>query len=843
MHNQQIAGVGLSGYRALDLTDEKGFLCGKILADLGADVIKIEPPGGDSSRNLGPFYHNEPDPEKSLLWWTFNTSKRGITLDLTKSNNRTAFLNLVKNSDFVIESFTPGHMAQLGLSYEELSEINPGIIFISISGFGQDGPYSQYNTPDIVSAAMGGLMNLTGTPDRPPLRITIPQAYLCASNDAAIGALIALWYRERTGAGQLVDVSTQECITWLGFSNYSHRYFRGLIAGRDNPNHTSLTPGRPAVPDLYQCKDGYVLFTPNRGRNGNRTRKFMEWMNEQGMANNFLRNIDWENATNTTPSKPISELTDEEREQLINQIYETGMEIRHNFEPFILTKTKEELFEQAVIRGYMLAPVNTTKDVLEDIHFQARNFWQIMDHPEVSDKITYPGAPYIAVDNPYEIRRIAPLIGEHNNEILQEEIQTTNNKAITSENKTENLTEAFKGLKIIDFTWVTVGPRTLRYFADHGATVIKIESPERPDVGRLIPPHKDNTVGADQSGWFALYNVNKLGVTIDLNKPDGVILVKQLIKQADVLVESFRPGVMKKWGLDYDSVKKLKPGLIYASTSMFGQSGPYRNYAGYGYHAAAMTGFDEITGWPDRMPCGAFWAYTDHIAPQYLATAITVALLQRKKTGKGQYIDQAQNEAALQFLAPALLDYAVNGSIVTRNGNRDQNAAPHNAYRCNGNDRWCVISIHTDEDWRALCRIIGQPLLTKDKRFATMAGRKENEDELDRIIEEWTSKLTAETIMNRLQEIGIAAGIVETAEDMYNDPQLKHRNHFLTFDHPVIGPHPVDALPPKLSKSPARQYRPEPCLGEHNAYVCTEILDMSDEEFIHMVEAGVFGQV
>ena len=832
MTGQETEGA-LSPYRVLDLTDAKGFLCGKMIADLGADVIKVERPSGDPGRNLGPFYNDEPHPEGSLLWWAYNTSKRGVTLDLATKEGHEAFLDLAKKSDFVIESFTPGHMAELGLSYEELAKANPGIIMVSISGFGQDGPYAQYMTPDIVCAAISGYMNLSGDPDRPPLRITVPQAYLNAANDAAAGSMIALWYRELTGEGQWVDVSAQDCMAWHCFNNYVSWDFQGINRSRGWPLG-GLLAGRVISAlrlRVFPCRDGYVHFLPSRGRDGRRTRRLVDWMEEEGMANDLLREVDWE----TNPL--VADLSEEEVEQLI----EKALERTRSFEPFLLAKTKKELFEQAVTRGLLLAPVNSTRDVSEDVHLQARGFWQVIDHQEVGDKVTYPGAPYIAEANPYWIRRRAPLIGEHNDEILQGRLESTRDQTTTDEREDGDSTEAFKGLKIVDFSWATVGPRAVRYFADHGATVVKVESPDFFDMVRLNPPYKDNMQNVDRSGLFAIYNVNKYGTTLDLNKVEGLAVAKRLIEWADILVESFRPGIMKRWGLDYDSIKDLNPGLIYASTSMLGQTGPYHLYAGYGELAAAIAGLENLVGWPDRMPCGLFWSYTDHVAPQFLVTAIVVALLQRRRTGKGQYIDQSQNESGLQFLAPALLNYAVNGRIATRDGNRDPYAAPHGAYRCTGEDRWCVIAVHTDEEWQAFCRVIGQPELIRDKRFATLKQRKENEAELDRVVEEWTSKLPPETVMERLQQAGVAAGIVETAEDMHHDPQFKHRNHFLLFDHPVIGPHPVDTLPLELSKSPARQYLTSPCLGEHNAYVCTEILGMSDEEFTRLFQAGVFG--
>jgi len=828
---------GLSAYRVLDLTDHRGWLCGKILADLGMDVIKVEPPGGDPGRLQGPFYKDNPDPEKSLNWWAFNTSKRGITLDITTGQEgHNTLLDLSSKSDIIIESFDPGYMKRLGLDYDELSRINPGIIMVSITGFGQDGPYAGLCAPDIVVAALGGYMNLTGDSDRPPLRNSLPQQYLHASNDAATATLIALWHRERTGIGQWVDISAHECTAWLGFSNYVIWDFLGQNASRVNLEHNLLSVNRPTVSDIYRCKDGYVLFTPEKGRNGRRTRTFIEWMEEEGQSNKIVSEFPWEDIT-----APPPDLTEEELHQLILETVEQALLLRNNFEPFILTKTKQELFEQAIERGFLLAPLNNAKEVIEDIQFKERGFWQELDHPEVGARVTYPGAPITITASPSCIRRPAPGIGEHNEEILYQELGLPEGRILSPHEESTELDEAFKGLKILDFTWVTVGPRTVRYFADHGATVVKVEAPERPDIGRIIPPHKDQITDPDRSGWFALYNINKLAMTIDMTKPEGLDLVKKLVEWADVLIESFRPGVMKKFGLDYESVKKLNPEIIYASTSMFGHTGPYTKYAGFGHHAASMTGFYNIVGWPDRAPCGAFWAYTDHIAPQFLAAAITTALLHRRKTGKGQYIEQSQNETAMQLISPYLLDYTVNGRIVTRNGNRDPYMAPHGAYPCRGDDRWCVIAISTDDEWQKLCTIMNKPELATDSRFSTLQDRKQNEETLDKIMGTWTVQFEAEALMNKLQTEGIAAGLVATAEDMHKDPQFQYRNHYLISEHTIMGPHPVDALPFRFSRTPARLYRPEPCLGEHNSHVCMDILGISDEEFLNLLQAGVFG--
>lgn len=833
---------GLGGYRVLDLTDDRGYFCGKVLGDLGADVIKIEPPGGDPCRLTGPFYHDQPHPERSLSWWAFNAGKRGVTLDLGQAAGKADFLRLARTADVIIESFTPGHMQHLGLGYEDVRVVNPAIVYVSISAFGQDGPYAHLRAPDIVVQAMGGHMNLVGDLDRPPLRMSVPQAYLHAGSDAATAAIIALWHRERTGVGQHVDVSAQECVLWTCFTNYAFWDFMQANPVRGNVDHTGLTVKRPKNPDFFRCKDGYVIFTPNTGRNGNRTRRMIEWMMTQGPVDEFLAAVPWELSVEELRGKPLSELSLEEREEWQQKMSERGREIKQRSEKYLAVWTKKELWEKAVEREAMLAPINNARDVLEDRHFRQRQYWVKLDHPEVNDTIIYPGSPYLAPESPNVVRRRAPLIGEHNREVLQES-PARRNGPHTPPELPPNATDAFAGLKILDFTWVTVGPRCVRYFADHGATVVKVEAPERPDVGRLLPPFPEGSSGNDRSGYFAIYNANKYGMTLDLTKPGGLDIARRLVKWADVLVESFRPGVMRDFGLDYEQARKLNPGIVYASTSMFGQEGPYSAFGGYGYHAAGMCGFDYLTGWPDRTPIGAFWAYTDNVAPQFLASAITVALMQRRRTGKGQYIDQAQNESALHFLTPTLLDCAVNGRIAERNGNRDPNAAPHGAYRCKGEDRWCVIAVFADAEWRTLCGVMGCEELATDARFATLNARKRHEDELDRLVEAWTEQRTAAEVMHLLQARGVAAGVVQTSEDLHSDPQVKHRRHYWSVDHPVIGPHPVDALPFKLSQTPSRLFQREPLLGEHNATVCTDILGMSGDEFVACLDAGVFGQV
>jgi len=392
----------LSPYRVLDLTDEKGLLCGKILADLGAEVIKVERPGGDPARNKGPFYHDIPDPEKSLFWFAFNTGKKSITLNIESADGKELSRRLVDTADLVLESFPPGYMKGLGLGYPSLCQINPKIIMTSVSPFGQTGPYSSFKGPDIVCMAMGGEMNLCGDADKAPIQIGIPQAYLHAGAEAAVGSLFALWHRERTGQGQHVDVSAQEAVTWAGFHNQAIWDLNRRNVKREGIRR-QFGPSLMRV--LFPCQDGQVAVYLIGGSYGSKEQKaFVQWMDSEGMANNFLRDFDWDSFDAATFSE------------------ELATKLEGPFEKFYLTKTKQELFNEAINRRFLLAPVNSTQDLMEMEQLKFRDFWTEIEHPELGTTITYPGAPYKSSVPNYAIRGRAPLIGEHNQEIYGERL-------------------------------------------------------------------------------------------------------------------------------------------------------------------------------------------------------------------------------------------------------------------------------------------------------------------------------------------------------------------------------------------------------------------------------------
>ncbi|MBI2329706.1 MAG: CoA transferase [Chloroflexi bacterium] len=823
---QEKTGGMLSPYRVLDLTDEKGLLCGKLLGDLGADVIKVERPGGDPARKIGPFYHDQIDPEKSLFWFAFNTSKRGITLDIESAAGQATFKQLVETADFVVESFPPGYIDRLGLGYSTLEKVNPGIIMVSITPFGQTGPYRDYKAPDIVAWAMGGVMYQWGDADRPPIHMSHhSKAYPNAGVGAAVGAMIALQQRRLTGEGQHVDFSIQEIVAWCTHLLITYWDMMKVVQARRR-----LTAQR----QIWPCQDGYVICFYHGGYQANRhNRPLVQWIDEEGLADDFLKGIDWDTFNFTATTQDV-----------IDRIAEpTGK--------FFLRHSKAELLEGAVKRRFQLYPVSTTRDIRESVQLTAREYWVEIEHPELGTTITYPGAFAKASETPFRISRRAPFIGEHNQEIYQEESGISKQKPTIS-GRTEDYPANLKqrsererledkplaGIRVIDFSWMAAAPLATKILADYGAQVIKIEGRKRHDPQRAMIPFKDGIFGLDRSGGYLYYNTGKLDVTLNLAHPKGVEVAKRLVARSDVVVENFAGGVMKRMGLDYGELRKVKPDIIMLSACMQGQTGPHANHPGLGLHLSALSGFSHITGWPDRQPLN-LGVYTDFVVPHFNALAILAALDYRRRSGQGQYIDMSQYEASVHLMAPLILDYVVNQRVASRMGNRSNDAAPHGAYRCRGQDRWCAIAVFSDEEWQNFGKVIGNPAWVKKSKFRTLPSRKENEDELERLVEAWTINHSAEEVMTMLQAAGVAAGVVETGEDLLeHDPQLKHRRFFQELDHPEIGKHYARGPAFMLSKVPC-ELRRAPLLGEHNEYALKEILGMTDEEIAELVIEGV----
>ncbi len=804
----------LSPYRVLDLTDESGFLTGRILADLGADVIKVEPPGGDPARRIAPYYHDEPDPEKSLYWFAFNANKRGVTIDLEAPEGREQFAALAATADIVVESFAPGRMDALGFGFDALRRINPRCILVSISPFGQTGPYRDYKAPDIVAWALGGHMSICGPPEGPPYHVSHHSlACLLAGGDAAVGAMVALHQRLRSGRGQHVDVAIRDSVVQ---STYQ------ILATWDMQGVNRLMGQRPLAlnfPWTWPCQDGHVVNVIWSGNRGNeRTGPLFAWMAAEGFEDPLVTAIDWELLT-------VDTITQEVFDAVVNLTSR-----------FFRSHTKTEIYEWSMGAGMGIIPVQNAADLAVSPQLLARDFWQPLEHDDLGEQLTYPGPWAVGHGAPPTLRRRAPLIGEHNAEILPALASSAPAAAETAPPPVAPDSKPLAGIKVLDFGWFMTGPVTTRPLADYGATVVTIESVTRPDSIRLVGPHKDGVFGVNRGGDHAQRRTSHLGITLNLRSEEGKAVARRLVAWADIVFDNFGADVMQRMGFGDEDLRAIKPDIIVLTCSGQGETGPHRAVKGGGTHFVALAGLHHLSGQPDEPPQDVS-VLTDFISPRFNTTLLLAAVDHQRRTGRGGYYDVSQFEAAVTLTAPLMLDHFANDRVPWRLGNRHVAAAPHGAYPCSG-DRWCTIAVFSDDEWRAFVRVIGSPPWTHDPRFATLAGRKQHEDELDRHIRTWTRSRRPDEVTRLLQDAGVPAGEVARGEELMDwDPQLAHRGFWQTLEHPDIGPYRALAHAFRLSDAPL-QMRPAHMIGQHTAEILRDILGMDDEEIADLSACG-----
>ena len=399
---------------------------------------------------------------------------------------------------------------------------------------------------------------------------------------------------------------------------------------------------------------------------------------------------------------------------------------------------------------------------------------------------------------------------------------------------------ALEGIKVAVFGTAVTAATTGRYLGMHGATVVRVDSHTRVQALRMQSPFPpDQTPTINTGVWFADVNCNTLCVSVDWKKPTGRRIAEQVLRWADVVIENFSAGTLEEMGLGYSTVSKDNPGVVYLSSCLFGQTGPMRRLVGLGTSGMALGGYVQLMGWPDIEPTPFQTQYTDYINPKMGAAVILGALEYRRRTGRGQYLDQSQIEGGIQFLAPLVMDWFSSGRSAMRDGSRTPEAAPHGIYPCQGDDRWCFIGVFNDEQWSGLLRAMGEPSWARDGKFGTMVGRKAHEDELDGLIAEWTKDWNVQELEERLQGEGIPSSLVEDARDTREDVQLAHRGFFRRLHHSVIGEHTYRGIGFRLSKTPDNQFA-GPALGEHNFEVC-QMLGMDDEEIAEALAEGGLG--
>ena len=402
--------------------------------------------------------------------------------------------------------------------------------------------------------------------------------------------------------------------------------------------------------------------------------------------------------------------------------------------------------------------------------------------------------------------------------------------------------DLFAGTTVLEFGGGAAGPLATRYFADHGATVVRVESKQRPDFLRILKLTPNTPGGIDSSEHFAVLNANKLSVALNLSKPEGVAIARRLALWADCIAENFAPGAMAKWGLDYATLVRDRPDLVMISTCLNGQTGPHRFYPGFGGQGSALAGFNHLTGWPDREPVGPYGTITDSLSPRFAALLLASALLHRRRTGRGQHIDLSQVEGGIVCLSEAMLAYTASGEVLGRLGNRSAHAAPHGVFRCRDrgkDERWLAIAVHDDDDWRRLVDALGRPAWATDASLGTLEGRLARVGEIECKLDGWTRERTQDDAVATLLAAGVDAAPVEDLGDLHDDPQLAHRRHFRPVEHPVLGEHPAETHAIRFSAMEPSLRTAAPRLGQHTEHVLRDLLGMSADEYRHLSESGV----
>jgi crotonobetainyl-CoA:carnitine CoA-transferase CaiB-like acyl-CoA transferase len=806
----------LSPYRVLDLTDARGQLAGMMLADLGADVIRVEPPGGSAARHVGPFLEKGDAAERSLSFAAYERNKRSIELDLGGDAGRERFLTLLRGADFLIDSGPPSLLEEAGLDVPRLRAANPTLVHVRVSPFGEDGPYADLPAADLTVAALAGPMSLQGDADRAPVRVSVPQTWRHAGAEAAVAALIGHARMRTTGHGVFVDVSAQCAMTWTMLNGLTAAPVQGHDFEREG---AGLQIGPVTFPLVHPAKDGHVVALAIGGM----VSKIRPWMIEAGVVDEaWFEREDWS--------------TYDYRLYRGGEFAIPFEELKETVDRFFATRTKQSLFRPGLELGATIAPVMKLDEMLEFEQLVARRYFQDAKLPN-GKAVKVPGPFARPSKEHFSIRRPAPRLGEHTREIL-DELEEGERERIALRTPPSPPGLPLEGLKVADFSWVGVGPISGKYLADHGADVIRVESSTRADNLRTAGPFRDDQPGWNRSQFFGEFNTSKRSLTLDLKHERSDEVKRRLLGWADVVLESFTPGAVDRLGIGYDAARALNPGVIMVSTCLMGQTGPIASLAGYGYHAAGLAGFFDLVGWPDRPPVGPWNAYTDTIAPRFLTATLLAALDHRRRTGEGQHIDVGQMEASLHFLAPELLAAQATGQRFERLGNRWTDAAPQGVYPCAGEDEWIALAVESDAQWRALREALGDPEWAWRSAYDTVAGRLAAHDAIDARLAEWTRPLPPRDAMERLVRAGVPAGHVQRSSDLQQDPQYRHRGFYRVFEHGEMGPTPYSGHQFRISGYDNGPRFAAPLIGGESFEILSETLGFSPEEVADLMAGG-----
>lgn len=851
----------LDGIRVLEIGEELGEYCGLVLAGLGAEVIRIEPPGGSATRRLGPFVDDDGDPEHSLHFWNYNRGKRSVVLDLTTSADRERFQALLATADVVLDSTPRELLPALGLDHTSIRSQHSRLVYARLSPFGDEGPRRDWKASDLVHLALGGVvMNCgydpdpAGKYDLPPIAPQLMHSYAIAGEQVAFTVIAALIHRIRTGVGQLVSCAVHEAVSKNTEGDLMSWIALRTPFYRQTCRHSAPTVSRHR--SIVGTKDGRWVLAQTR--NAKPLAPFLETYGIGG-------DVRGGSGASDEGSRVLPGTEDGAASNMDA--------IEHTVRRYLYADVP---WREAQESGLMWVPVRRPHENAADPHWIARGTYQDVEHPEMDRALTYATSKWISTGPGWVCGRRAPVLDE-DREILADGRGATRTEPARVEPRTprktlsgdrgplsvHGLPYALEGVRILDFTWMLASAGATRFLAALGAEVIKVEwhanlDPRRggaPVGGRAarleatspVPSRWPADLGGPVGAQYNNKNPGKRAISLNVKHPEGLAIAKALVADSDIVAEGFSPGVMETWGLGYDVLRGIKPSIIYGKQSGMGSMGVYGRFRTVGPVAAALSGISEMSGLPDPYPpAGWGYSYLDWYGAYSFALALINAIHHREVTGEGQAIDASQCEVGLYLTGVPLLDWQVNGREWRRAGNRSpySTAAPEGIYRCAGTDRWIAITCATDEDWQRLATAAERPEWLERANLRTLADRGTHRAELDRLIEEWTVLHDPFEVCERLQSAGVAAGVAQTAEDRADhDPQLASLRWLTELEATDFGRWPVADSSVRMSATPphagGRVDRAAPVYGEHNREVYGSLLGLSDAEIDRLAADGV----
>jgi crotonobetainyl-CoA:carnitine CoA-transferase CaiB-like acyl-CoA transferase len=795
-------------------------LCGRILADLGMEVIKIEPPGGDPVRQLPPFVQSADGQQLSATFAHLNAGKASKVLDLDQEAGRAAFRGLLGTTDVVLESFQPGELDAKGMGYKELAATHPGLVMASITGFGQTGPKKNLACNDLVALAQSGFLYISGDPSLPPVRPPETQAYYFASLFAAAGVLAALYRRERTGQGDRVDASMQETLA-------THEHIIRLYANdkqvvkRAGSQHGQVAPAR-----IFPCRDGFVYLYVTRQH----WKLFLDIWKEHPAE---MDAPDW-----------------------LNNLYRRAHadQINATVEAFARKHTMEEFTNLLQAKGIPCVPVNTPLGFANDEHVQERGFVAAVEHAGFGSA-KQPAMPFVIDGARVPVGSVPVLDSWRSSSslsrpgvriVIPNEREGSKISPFGRNDTKRNAGDALDagsgdgplhGMRVVSFDHVLAGPYGTTILAELGADLIKVESRKGGmDPFRFFGTGEDPNL----SPRFLEFNRNKRSFTVNLKHPKGQKVLHDLVAKADAVLDNYSVDVVERIGLGYNDLRSVRPDIINLRMPGLGTTGPKRHFSTVGVNITAFTGLTYLWNHPGitNPPIGSQTVFPDYVSGVLCAIIVISGVLYRDRQKKGAFIDLAQSEATAFMIGATLMAAAASGEDPKPIGNASPSAAPHDCYPCKGEDRWCVIAAESERQWAALARVLGSEV-ANDPRFKTLNVRVGHREELNAAISRWTQDKDAFEIMERLQQAGVPCGVVQTGEDLANDPQLKERGFIVAVENSRLGRVVLPNFPLQFANAKLTRRWEFPVLGRDTEAVLRDVVGYSEETIKQLGNDGV----